>query len=60
MPRPFDIEDDDEVEVPIPLGRETRRFLCEIARATGDHPTRIAASMLHDILKDTEAAERLH
>jgi len=56
MERPYD---DDDVDVlPVPLDRETRRWLAETARATGAHPRQIAASILKDVRIDTEHAER--
>lgn len=50
--------DDTEI-VPIPLDAETRVRLARLARFVGDHPVKVAASLLHDLLRDDEDAELL-
>jgi hypothetical protein len=42
--------------VPLPLDPETEFWLQRLARATGDRPAVIVASMLRDIRIDDEAA----
>lgn len=45
----------DDVEyIPIPLDRETLARLARFARAIGKHPTRCAAELLHDLMRDDE------
>ena len=48
--------DDDTELLPISLDGVTVARLCRLARACGDHPAKIAASLLHDLLADDEAA----
>ena len=51
---------DDESELlPIALDGVTVARLCRLAQACGDHPAKLAASLLHDILADDEAANVL-
>jgi hypothetical protein len=52
--------DDDVDDLPVPLDRETRRWLADLARASGAHPRELIASMLHDIRRDDERAHRYH
>lgn len=56
MPEPFDQDDDDVVYFRIPLGTETVARLMEVADISHADPVRVAASLLHDVLKDDEAA----
>ena len=51
--------DDDSELLPISLDGVTVARLCRLARACGDHPAKIAARLLHDILADDEAANVL-
>lgn len=56
---PIDLEDDEDL-LPVPLDRDTRRWLVELAQATGNPPARLVATMLAEIRTDDEAAHRLH
>lgn len=47
----------DEI-IPIPLDPATFTRLCALARACGAHPIDIAASLLHDVLKDNDEAHK--
>lgn len=53
-------EDDDVELVPVPMGRETRRRLARLAEIVEDGPTRVAASLLRDLLRDDEDAHKLN
>lgn len=54
MSESSDRKDDEIEEVVIPLDRVTIARLARLSRIVGDHPTSVAASLLHDILKDDE------
>ena len=51
--------DDDSETLPIPLDGKTVERLLRLARACGDDPATIAASLLRDILADDEAVNIL-
>ena len=54
MPQPP--ENDDLEFVPIPLDRETIVALARLGRMLGEHPVKIAASLLRDVVKDDALA----
>ena len=50
---------DDTETLPIPLDGKTVERLLRLARACGDAPDKVAASLLRDILADDEAVNIL-
>ena len=49
------LEDDaDDELVPIPMDRETRARLVKLSIVTGAKPSRLAASLLRDVLREDE------
>lgn len=49
-------QDDDIIELPIPLDRETVSRLARLGRAVGKHPAKAAGELLRDLLRDDEMA----
>jgi len=49
-------QDDDIQYVPIAMDRETRRNLVALARDLGEHPVKVAAALLRDVVKDDALA----
>lgn len=57
---PDENEDAEHVEfVPIPLDRETIVLLARFGRDVGEHPVRVAAALLRDVLRDDAKAHNL-
>lgn len=60
-PPVMDIPDDeDEDLLPVPLDSDSRRWLAELAAATGRAPGDLVATMIREIRVDDEAAHNLH
>jgi hypothetical protein len=53
MGAPFPVFDDDDV-LPIVVDAETRARLWQLAALVRDSPLRVAASLLHDVLREDE------
>jgi hypothetical protein len=51
----LNLEDGEDVEyVPIPMDRETRARLVQLATLVQGCPVKVAGSLLHDLLRDEE------
>jgi hypothetical protein len=48
------MSDDDEIELPVPMGRETRRRLKVFAANVGKTPAKAAADLFRDLLADDD------
>jgi hypothetical protein len=53
-------EEDDIELVPVPMDRETRARLVMLSHIVGDRPTKVAASLLHDLLLEDELFNESH
>lgn len=56
---PLDLDDDEDL-LPVPLDRDTRAWLRDLAEVTGRAPARLVASMISEIRRDDEAMHRVH